>query len=86
MAKLSSPHGSDAGMSDGDEASAWWCHVYDPASSSYYYYHCSTLEVTWDKPAGFDLASALKLERDAAGLGLGNSPHGLAMLLAARKL
>jgi hypothetical protein len=68
-----------------DEAS-WWCRVYDPASASYYYYHTSTYEVTWDTPPGFDLAAAQKRERDAAGLGLGDAPHGLAMLLAARKL
>ena len=68
------------------DVSSWWCAVYDPASASYYYYHCETLEVSWDMPAGFDMTAARKRERDAAGLGLADAPSGLAMLLSTRKL
>jgi hypothetical protein len=64
-----------------------WQKVYDPSSGKHYYYCIETKDTTWVAPAGFDESKSMQRERDASmkksWLEL---PHGLALLLAARKI
>lgn len=63
-----------------------WSHVYDPNTESYYYWNTISYEVAWEPPPGYSIADANKRERDAAGLGIEQLPHGLGLLVATRKL
>ena len=69
-----------------------WQAVYDPSSGHYYYYDSENdpmcHQPTWDKPESFDMEAAQERENSASsgGLSLSEIPHGLALLLAARKI
>ena len=63
-----------------------WSHVYDPNEGKYYYWNTMTYEVSWEPPPGYSQADANKRERDAAGLGIEQLPHGLGLLVATRKI
>jgi hypothetical protein len=63
-----------------------WSHVFDPGENKYYYWNTITYEVSWDPPVGYSMAEANKRQRDAAGLGIDELPHGLGLLIATRKI
>ena len=63
-----------------------WSHVFDPNKNTYYYWNSITYDTTWSKPPGYSEAEANKRERDAAGLGINQLPHGLGLLIATRKI
>ena len=75
-----------------DSGAAMWQAVYDPSSGHYYYYDSVADPMcqcpTWDKPEGFDLDASREAEKNisAGGLSLSEVPHGLALLLATRKI
>ena len=64
-----------------------WQKVYDPSSGHNYYYCIETEETTWDTPTDFDENRSMQRERNASmQMSLSEMPHGLALLLAARKI
>ena len=61
--------------------------MYDPSSGKNYYYCIETKETTWVAPADFDESKSVQRERDVSmKTSWLELPHGLALLLAARKI